>query len=297
VRLARRDKRTACPYLPAVVLLLTLAGCARDRAQPAFTPALRLVSTAPNLTEIICAVGAGDSLVGRTQSCDYPPECVRVPALGGFGTPNLEPLLAARPTHVLETVLADPDFTIRLRALNIPVTHIACSTLEEIPDAILSVGALTGCDRRAQPLAAQIRGGLASARNAPPPHGRRPRVALLFAADPPITAGRHAFVSELLRLAGGDNMGDSSAADYYHVSLESLLTENPDVLLCLFETAAREPDALFTSRTGWAALAAVRERRVYTVPDLNTVCRPGPRVLDGLAQLRQVLARDASRVK
>ncbi len=291
---ASRNRDTALSALAA--LALGLAGCSsREAVQPGKPATLRLVSTAPNLTEIVFAVGAGDSLVGRTESCDYPKACGRVPAVGGFGAPNLEPLLAAQPTHVLEAVLADPDFARRLAALRIPLVHVACTRLDEIPGAILSVGSLTGCETRAQQLASQIRDGLAGARTAAAPQGVRPRVALLFAADSPITAGRNAFVSELLRLAGGDSIGDGSAVDYYHISLEWLLSEDPDILLCLFETPAREPHTLFARQTGWSALTAVRDKRVYTVPDLNTVSRPGPRVLEGLAQLKQVLQHDARR--
>ncbi len=280
--------------LAVPALLLGPAGCsprttARDGASP-----LRLVSTAPNLTESLFAIGAGELLVGRSDSCDYPPEARSVPAVGGFGTPWLEPLLAARPTHVLESVLADPDLPRRLEALHIPVVHVPCARLDDIPAALLQLGTLTGREARSQSLAADIRTGLAAARAAPPP-ARRARVALLFAADSPITAGRHAFIAELLRLAGADNVGDGAAADYYRVSLEWLLAQDPDILLCLFETAVREPADLFAAQTGWRALAAVRARRVYTVADLNAVCRPGPRVLEGIAQLRAVLAQDAAR--
>ncbi len=279
----------------ATGLILLLSGCARPAPQPDDSR-LRLVSTAPNLTEIVCALGAGDLLAGRTESCDYPPEIVpRVPVTGGFGTPYLEPLLAARPTHVLETVLADPDFARRLGALHIPVVHVPCTRLDEIPGAILQLGGLTGRAAEAQRLAGAIRDGIGAARADNAARGQRPRVLLLFAPDTPITAGRNAFVSELLELAGGDNVAGSLIIDYYHVSLEWVITQDPDILLCLFETRARDPYTLFEPQTGWSALSAVRQRRVYTVADLSTVSRPGPRVLAGLAQLKALLARDEAR--
>ena len=274
-------------------LVVLLSGCARRPPQPE-SSRLRLVSTAPNLTECVCAVGAGDLLVGRTESCDYPAEIVRrVPVTGGFGTPYLEPLLAARPTHVLETVLADPELTRRLQALRIPVVHVPCTRLSDIPDALCQLGALTGRTAEAQRLADTIRKGIDDARAELVTRTHRPRVLLLFAPDTPITAGRNAFIAELLELAGGANIGDSSLTDYYHVSLEWLITQNPDMILCLFDTPAREPHTLFDSQVGWCALSAVRLHRVYTVADLSAVSRPGPRVLEGLAQLKEVIARDA----
>jgi iron complex transport system substrate-binding protein len=244
----------------------------------------------------VFAIGAGDCLVGRTESCDYPPEVSNIPTVGGFGTPNLESLLAACPTHVLETVLADPDVTRHLRSLGIPVVHIPCSRLREIPDALVQLGALTGHEIRAKQLADQIESDLEAARTEAAGHTNSPRVALLFAPDSPITAGRHAFISELLALAGGENIGKASETDYYHISLEWLLMQNPDLILCLFDSPVNEPYTLFASQTGWSALEAVRKRRVYRVRDLNTVSRPGPRLLEGLTQLKKILSEDANRL-
>ena len=277
-----------------LVLSLGFAGCSRPVAQPA-TGLPRLVSTAPNLTECVFAIGAGSCLVGRTESCDYPPDANRLPAVGGFGAPNLEPLLATMPTHVLETVLADADVSRRLAELGIPVVHIPCSRLSDIPPALLQLGALTGRSEQAEQLAGRIQTGLDAARAEAASITNRQRVALLFAPDTPITAGRRAFISELLGLAGGENIGNASDSDYYHVSLEWLLQKNPDIILCLFDAPAKDLCAFFSSQTGWKALDAVRQRRVYSVPDLNTVSRPGPRVLEGLEQLKQVLLLDARR--
>ena len=285
--------KTSWKGVSAITAGILLAGCIRQTEQPADSK-LRLVSTAPNLTECLCAIGAGDLLAGRTESCDYPPEVVRnIPVTGGFGTPYLEPLLAARPTHVLETVLADPEIKRRLDTLKIPVVHVPCACLMEIPDALRQLGTLTRHTGQAETLAAAIQSGIDTAQSDSPALTRRPRVLLLFAPDTPITAGGHAFIAELLELAGGINIGRGSSSDYYHVSLEWILEQNPDLILCVFETAGRAPLSIFDSQTGWKALSAVREGRVYTVPDLNTVSRPGPRVLQGLGQLKEVLSRDA----
>lgn len=274
---------------------LFLSACLPHAPQPPGTGAPRLVSTAPNLTECVFAVGAGDLLVGRTESCNYPAEAQRVPAVGGFGTPYLEPLLAAHPSHVLETVLADPDLRRRLEALGVPVVHVPCSHLDEIPDALRQIGGLTGHAPEAERVANALRQGILQARTQAAARAARPRVLLLFCADSPVTSGRRAFVSELLELAGGLNVGSAEDADYYHVSLEWLLQQNPDIILCLFDTAGRDPAALFENQTGWEALSAVRQRRVYTVSDLDTASRPGPRLLEGLAQLKHVLELDAQR--
>jgi len=288
-------QRLALHGAAILVACLLTAGCSRDVAQPAGSSP-RLVSTAPNLTECVCAIGAGDQLAGRTETCDYPPEVVKtVPITGGFGTPYLEPLLAVRPTHVLETVLADPEVRRRLAALKIPVVHVPCTRLGEIPDALRQLGKLTGHDAQAEALATDLETGLRTARAEAEARTDRPHALLLFAPDTPITAGRNAFIAELLELAGALNIGRDETTDYYHVSLEWVLTQDPDLILCLFDTQGHDPLTFFTSQTGRKALRPVREGRVYTVADLNTVSRPGARVLRGLAQFKGLLARDAAR--
>jgi len=271
-------------------VLLPLAGCNRAASLPS-DGALRLVSTAPNLTELVFAIGAGDCLVGRTDACDYPPDVARIPAVGGFATPRLEQLLAVNPTHILECAVEDASVKNHLSTLGIPLVHIPCSRLGDIPEAILQIGELTRREAQAQALAERIRTGIAHARTANATHAApRPSVLLLFAPDSPITTGTDTFVSDLLTLAGGDNAAaEAGGTGYFRVSLEWLLTRDPDLILCLFDTQDKDPASFFASRTGWQSLKAVRTGRVKTVADLDTVLRPGPRVLEGLKQLKACL--------
>jgi len=272
-------------------ILLFLAGCARQEAPAS---ALRLVSTAPHLTEALCAIGAGDLLVGRTDACDYPTERLqKIPAVGGFGTPSLESLLEQRPTHLVETILAKPDIKSTLEPVGISVVHVPIRLLADIPPALRQLGELTGHTREATRLAETIQRGIREAQGKQSLSKTAPRVFLLLTPDTPMTLGKSTFVSELLELAGGVNVGRESLADYYHVSLEWLLEKDPDLILCLYETYGQDPCHLLKEQIGWKALSAVRHQRVYTLPDLNSACRPGPRVLEGLGQFKTVLARDA----
>ena len=105
-----------------------------------------------------------------------------------------------------------------------------------------------------------------------------------------MTAGRNSFVSELVALAGGRNMGDDLACNYGAVSPEWVLTRNPDVILCLYPGADHHARKTVLSRLGWRSLRAALNNRVYDEFSLDTILRPGPRVLDGVEQLRRAIA-------
>jgi len=269
------------------------AGCGRiaaaDSVPPA--PARRIVSLSPNLTEIICALGAGDRLAGRSRVCEYPPEIIgRVPVVGDFCRPSLEKLVAVRPDLVLQVDSSDPALDRRVEELGITRKIISCRTLTEIPTAILEVGRAIGCETAATKMAAEFTAELARCRRALPASGRAPGVFIEIWPDPLMTAGKSSFVAELVRLAGGRNLADDFDRDYAAVSAEWVLVRDPEVVLCLNDAAkAPSQTAAFRERTGWNQLRAVRDNRVFGGFDTNLLLKPGPRVLQTLPALRAAL--------
>ena len=290
-----RRRRVFCAFL-AVAGAWLAAGCGRttaaDSAMPPTRPAAvqRIVSLSPNLTEIVCALGAGDRLAGRSRVCEYPPEIVgRVPVVGDFCRPSLEKLVAVRPDLVLQVDSSDPALDRRVDELGIARKVVACRTLAEIPTAILEVGRAIGREDAAMKMAAEFTAELARCRRAPPP-GRAPAVFIEIWPDPLMTAGKNSFVAELVRLAGGRNLGDELDRDYAAVSSEWVLAHDPEVVLCLSDAArAHSQTAAFRERTGWNQLRAVRDGRVFGGFDTNLLLKPGPRVLQALPALRAAL--------
>jgi len=280
--------------------VLTLAASCHRSAPPpsAATPATpRIVSLAPSLTEIVCAVGGSDRLVGRTEVCNYPSNLlVNVPVVGGFGRPYLEPLLAQKPTLVLDVDLEDQSLGAAFERLGIGRQHIACRRLADIPTAIRTIGRLAGRIDAGNALANSIETGILSWRASVAQilPEQRPLVYVEIWGDPLMTAGRDSFVSELVALAGGRNMGDELALDYGPVSTEWVLTRNPDIVLCLYPSADHQVRKAVAARLGWKTLRAVQNSRVYDDFNLDTILRPGPRVLDGVEQLRRAIAESNS---
>lgn len=253
----------------------------------------RIVSLAPSLTEIVCAVGGADRLIGRTDVCNYPSNLLaNVPVVGGFGRPYLEPLLAQKPTLVLDVDLEDQSLGAAFERLGIGRQHIACRRLADIPPAIRTIGRLAGRIDAGNALASAIECGIRNRRAAVAqrPPEQRPLVYVEIWGDPLMAAGKNSFVSELVALAGGRNMGEELAHDYATVSTEWVLTRNPDIILCLYPSSDHGARKAVAARLGWKTLRAVQNGRVYDDFNLDTILRPGPRVLDGVEQLRRAIA-------
>jgi len=280
-------------------------GCCRSPGSDSGAAGARVVSLAPSLTEIVCAIGAETQLVGRTSYCNYPPDKVKaVPVVGGFGAPSFDLLLKIRPTLVLTMDLQDESAGAMLDQLGLKRERIACSKVDDIPRAILQVGRLTHSEeiarKLAEPMRRQIENLRRQAENRRTAGKPAPTVFVEIWDDPLTTVGKQSFISDLIFLAGGRNLGDEMTdKDYFAVSHEWVIARNPDVIICLYMSKARKSGsrdrgnesvlARVAGRTGWAEIAAVKNKRVYDDLDNNVILRPGPRVLAGIEALRQCI--------
>ena len=280
---------------------LFLAACGPSVAPQAADQRLeRVVSLAPNLTEIVCAIGAADCLAGRTSVCDYPPEIIRqTPVVGAFGNPTMEALLAVKPTLVIDTDLEDESIVATMTGLGIKRLRVPCARLSEIPQAITTLGGCLHRESEARALATNIMQHVAElkAAMAERPGAACPSVFLEIWNDPLMTVGKNSFVSELVALSGGRNIGDAvTNREYYAVSSEWVMAQDPDIVICLYMTSPAEggdPRAgalkLVAGRPGGEVTKAVRLRRVYGGLDNNVILRPGPRILEGIEALRRCI--------
>ncbi|MBQ7189821.1 MAG: ABC transporter substrate-binding protein [Kiritimatiellae bacterium] len=270
-------------------------GCSRTSSPDG--DGVRIVSAAPGLTECLCAIGAEGELVGRTDVCDYPPSVKAVPVTGKFAQPFLEATLGVAPTHIVECSWLDESVREKFRELGVAVVTVPCAKMDEVPAALRQLGKLSRHEEAADRVATRLERGIAEARKRAQSNAEPPRVLVLVDSSAPITVGPDTFISEMVTLAGGTNIAERATADYYHLSMEWLLLHQPDVILCLFHQTGHSTDgyenytALFSERPGWKTLRAVRNRRVFTVPDIDRAVRPGPRILDGIREIEAVLKR------
>ncbi|MBN2301923.1 MAG: cobalamin-binding protein [Lentisphaerae bacterium] len=269
-----------------IFLCFTLA-CTRSKSP---LPAqVRVISLAPNITEIICAIGGADMLVGRTTACDFPPEIASVPYIGGFGAPSLELLLAANPTLILDADLEDETIAEKIRNLGLRRERVQCVSLNDIPNAIVQIGTLIHLEKNANKIATDLAENIADLRNTAAIETNRPSVYVEIWHDPTTTIGTNTFLSEIIYLAGGGNIGDQSKIPYFQVSPEWIVSQNPDIILCLYMAEGNKARDSVLKRPGWQSVKAIRTAKVYDGLDNNILLRPGPRVLDGIATIRQCI--------
>lgn len=229
---------------------------------------LRIVSAAPNITEICCALGLRSQLVARTRYCKYPPEVLALPDIGALIDVNIETLIGLTPDLVL---LAGPSvaLTDRLRPLSLRLESVPDTHLADLYTAIRRIGEWTGRPRTAAQLCEAIEAEL---RVVDARYARRAdsRVLLLTGtlADPPrppYVAGPGSFYEELLRRAGFRNAVGAGQRSFAMLSLEFILATDPDVIVELDADGAHRTGGDAQAREIWAKvgnLRAVRENRV-----------------------------------
>jgi iron complex transport system substrate-binding protein len=250
----------------------------------------RIVSLAPNLTEILFALGLEKEVAGVTLFCDWPREALDKPKIGGFINPSLEAILALSPDLVLATADGNRvEDVARLEALGLAVFTIDTRSVAEITDSILVVGRLTGTGDRARELADRIGSRLLLVAES---LRGRPALPVFVALDrnPLITAAAGTFVDELVTLAGGRNVVDSPTVKYPVFSMEQLLVADPAVIVAAIGSPAEGAEAAvrWHSLPGGSSLRAVKEGKVYELGE-GDFFRPGPRIIDSIERLAAIL--------
>ena len=244
-------------------------------------PATRIVSLVPAGTELLFALGAGTRLVGRTRWCDYPAEALTVPSVGDGLAPNIEAVLATRPDLVLMyRSPSNAQAVERLRGLGIAVLEIAIDRQTDFDRDARLVARAIGRAGAGDSLVTAVNAGLMAASA---PIGSGPTVLAMAWNDPPIAIGGGSFLDEIIRRAGARNLFGDQTRPSFVVSIEAVVSRNPDLIL-----AVGEEEPVFAQRPEWQAVPAVRSRRFVRVTG-SMFNRPSPRIAQAVTALRTAL--------
>jgi len=254
---------------------LCLTFCACSRPAPESTgagPARRVVTFAPNLAEIMFAVGAGEQLVGVSAWSDYPRDVLDLPEIGDAFTIDQEQLTLLQPDLVLVWESGMPVHTVDdLRERGYRVESISTRNLDDVAMAMIRIGELTGRQDSAQVAAQRFVDEFEALRRA---YIDAEPVDVFFqvSARPLYTINREHFISEIIRLCGGRSIFDDLDDFAPTVSVESVLDRNPETMLA----AANAGDDAFDDWSRWPGLAANRYQNYFLLPE--TIGRGAPRL-------------------
>jgi iron complex transport system substrate-binding protein len=296
---------------------------------------MRIVSLLPSATEIVCALGLRDELVGVTHECDWPPEVVGLPImtrnaldLGGASSREIHrrvgdavhggSAIYALDEDALELADADLILTqelctvcavgyrevsdaVRTLELDTTVISLEPTSVEGILNTIATVGAMTDAEDAAVELVERLRGRLGAIESKAQERRERgfvgPRVVGLEWLDPPFAVGH--WVPDQIRRAGGWDLLGQDGNPARPTTWDAVAEVDPDLLLlmpCGYHLAETVADWAATPRPDWLDdLSAIRRGHLIALDGSSYFSRPGPRVVDGIEMLAEIFDPEAFR--
>jgi iron complex transport system substrate-binding protein len=287
---------------------------------------MRIVSLLPSATEIVCALGLSDSLVGRSHECDFPPEVTRLPALTAprFNPEGDSAEVDRRVKSILQNALSvyrvDADQLMALRP-DVIVTQSQCevcavseneltaalaqwmgtaspeivslraASLNGVLADIERVASVLGVEQAGAQVTASIRERIGRIAQRAASAATRPSVATIEWIDPLMSGGN--WMPELIEMAGGLNLFGQAGQHSPWIKFEQLGEANPDVIFvspCGFGIdRSFEELAALGRNSAWAGLSAVKNQRVFVADGNHYFNRPGPRLVESLEMLAEIL--------
>jgi iron complex transport system substrate-binding protein len=257
---------------------------------PSSTPA-RIVSMAPNVTEILFALGLGPEVVGVTRFCDYPPEALSIARIGGLIDPNIEIIQSLRPGLVIAFRGNPLRVLDRLSDLRLPVFVLDIgSGLDALYPLISKIGLITRKEKEAEALSGRLRARQQAVEEALGVVDQKPRVFVILHGQGLWTCGGESYLNDVIVRSGAVNIAAAVPKKWVLYGRERIVRDNPDAVFIL---AKSESD--FAAARTWlsgearlGSVAAVAANRVYFL-DENAASRFGPRLVDVLDRMARAL--------
>lgn len=285
--------RFAVAVLSAILLL---TGCGK-KSEPVEvktdeTATMRVVAMAPNLTEILFALGLDEEIVGVTKNSTYPQQAKAKQGVGSFWQPDIEAILRLQPTLVV-TLSFDQQAAMatRLERIGCEVLTVEIESIAELYAAIETIGQAVNRQAEAKAILGRlhvkqqqiIEQSVAS---------EKPKVLWVIQREPLRVAGTTTYVNELIEIAGGVNAIGETLQIYPPISTENVIRAMPDIII----EPSMDPDRFekqkatakeFFSR--FAMTPAVKNNRVYVI-DGDLVSRLSPRLDQSMELVHQCIA-------
>jgi len=247
-------------------------------------PAHRIISLAPNVTEILYQAGAGASLVGVSAYSDYPLAAKKLPIVSSATGLDLEKIISLKPDLVVAWRGGTPAFQVAtLIQHHIPVYWASTQTMKEIAQSIKHLGKLAGHKKEAARRAKQFLEHYQTLKKQYK-HRKTMRVFYQMSENPLYTINRHSITNQLIDDCGGQNIFADTIGAAPQVTMSAVLAKQPQVII--ISKPERDIVDLSTGWSKWQDIPAVKRHNVFQI-NSSLIDRPGPRLIQGMTQLCQ----------
>jgi len=243
----------------------------------------RIVSLAPNLTEILFSIGAGDNIVGVTNYCDFPPEATTINKVADLVSVNYEALAVANPDLVLMTVEGNSKESFdKLISMGITVFVSNPRNVNGILKSIKDFGTLTNNLQKADSVNNYISTKIDSLQKTIS-HKNNPKILFLVSIAPIISIGKNTYLNEIIELSGGENICAESKINYPIINREEVLAKNLDYIL-LPDDLINVPTEILKVYTEWKVLNVAKNNHIKLF-NANLLQRPATRVAEAVEEI------------
>jgi iron complex transport system substrate-binding protein len=241
----------------------------------------RIICLMPSVTDTVYALGAGDDVVAISDYTKYPAAALSKPSVGDLIKPSIETILSLHPDLVIGVQPKGPmEVTSELERIGIPVFLVSPHGIAGIMNSVETIGVALNRKPQADALVRTLEQRIDAVR-ARTKGQPTPRVFMPVWYDPITTIGKHSFITEIIEAAGGRSITDDLNSEWPDVSLEVVLSRNPDALLLV--RGGKTTLKVLEQRPGWGSMNAIKDHRAYYVDD--RINFPSPVAIDALEDL------------
>lgn len=251
-------------------------------------PPKRIISLAPNITEILFSLGLDEEIVGVSIHCNFPERAKSKVRVGSYISIDFERIVSLNPDLVIATGAGNTrDMVERLRQLGYPTYVIFPKNFDGILRSIDHMGKVVDRQKEAMTIIQEMKtrrqGVIEMTQDLP-----RTKVFLQIGEAPLVTVGRGSFADDLIRLAGGENIAGREKGMYPRLGMEEILKRSPEVILISSMNPKGDYQRVIQEWARWKMIPAVKNGRIHLI-DSDLIDRPSPRIIDGLEEVARIL--------
>ena len=251
-------------------------------------PPKKIVSLAPNITEILFSLGLDQEIVGVSTHCNFPEKAKRKIRVGSYISLDFEKIVSLKPDLIIATGAGNTrDMVERLERLGFPTYVIFPKNVADVIRSIGHLGQLVGREKEGMEIIQEMKKRrervVELTRGLP-----RPRVFLQIGEAPIVTVGKNSFADDLIRLAGGANVAGNEKKMYPRFGMEEILKRSPEVILISSMNPMGNYQKALQEWSRWKTIPAVKNGRIHLI-DSDLMDRPSPRIIEGLEEIARIL--------